>query len=646
MPYQPPTLVNSDQIGKDAYAEICLFIKDKVAHLDRRLQTFRTEKLPEYVRLYKAKPKNTEVDWPWPGAANLVIPIIGTACDELLARVQAGIWSYDPLWSATMSGDLEGEDGEELKKIMQDFLMDMAYDPQELDYYRVSQSANHSAIKYGTGVIYTPYEYETEIERVYVTGGQSESAPVQSKDSPFTSFDGPHPELLPLNRFGFDPSTPKLENMKLFYHIDSLDYWAVQDLRAKSPYYKQADIDYLLNSPDAVQETEMEREINQQFSIDSSGVDSGAARWYIYTVNFTYYLAGKKYSFIAKYHKRSERILWIVFNNYPKNMVPYQDMKLAYDDESYLGTGFAEMVHMIQKEVSNNNNWRTNNRNYAMLGAWRIDPESKLSSMLDVFPGVGIPARKDELEYIKTGADVGYSDGPDQFHMAIAKERTGVDPASGGTGGGIVNPKRGIYSANGTSMVMMQANNRNNLRTGDMRFAHVKLGGKWLTMYSTFGIGEKLKKYNKKAEKLVKALQMYKEGTLGLRLRATTASLNKALDQQNDILMSDRLDRYYASQAQIIQALQMQGISEPMKEYYFDMLLATKSTMYVVLKNFGKDNTDTILPDVTKIIKAFQTPQAGGAGNGNQAGGGSNPVSQVPSGIMGQGGVPAGAPVS
>jgi hypothetical protein len=281
-----------------------------------------------------------------------------------------------------------------------------------------------------------------------------------------------------------------------------------------------------------------------------------------------------------------------------------------------------------------------------MLGAWRIDPESKLSSMLDVFPGVGIPARKDELEYIKTGADVGYSDGPDQFHMAIAKERTGVDPASGGTVGGIVNPKRGIYSANGTSMVMMQANNRNNLRTGDMRFAHVKLGGKWLTMYSTFGIGEKLKKYNKKAEKLVKALQMYKEGTLGLRLRATTASLNKALDQQNDILMSDRLDRYYASQAQIIQALQMQGISEPMKEYYFDMLLATKSTMYVVLKNFGKDNTDTILPDVTKIIKAFQTPQAGGAVNGNQAGGGSNPVSQVPSGIMGQGGVPAGAPVS
>jgi hypothetical protein len=644
MPYQPPTLVDSSEIGPDAYQEICDFVRDKIAHLDRRLETFRTEKLPEYVRLYKARPKNESVDWPWPGAANLVIPIIGTSSDELLARVQAGIWMYDPLWSATMSGDIPTKDGEELKQILQNFLMDMAYDPAELDLYRVSQSANHSAIKYGTGVIYTPYEYEEEVERIYIGGGLDSGSKVQSKEHTFTKFDGPHPELLPLNRFGFDPSVPKLENMKLFYHIDSLDMWALQDLRAKSPYYKQKDLDELLMQPDAVQETEMEREINSQFGIESSGCDSGAARWYIYTVWFSYIIGGHKYSFQCKYHKRSERILWIAFNNYPKNMLPYQDMKLAYDDESYLGTGFAEMIHMIQKEVSNNNNWRTNNRNYAMLGAWRVDPESKLSSMLDIFPGVGIPARQGEVEYFKTGADIGYSDGPDQFHMAIAKERTGVDPASGGTGGGIVNPKRGIYSAAGTSMVMAQANNRNNLRTGDMRSAHTKLGLKFLTLYSNFGIGEKLRAYGNDGAKLRKAFELYKAGTLGLRLRPSSASMNKEMERQNDILLSDRLDRYYQSQAQILQAIQTPGIPEPLKQYYFDMLLATKATMQSLLRNFNKDNTETVLPDVAKIITAFQ--QQAGAGNGNQDSRGSNPVSQIPSGIMAQGGVPAGAGVS
>ena len=645
MPYQPPTEVTPRLIGPDNYKDICDFIKDKVAHLDRRLQTFRTEKLPEYVRLYKARPKNKEADWPWPGAANLVIPIIGTSCDELLARVVAGKWMYDPLWAATMSGDLPTKDGEELKQVIQDFLMDMAYDPEELDLYRVEQSADHSAIKYGTGVIYTPYEFEEQVERQYIGGGETEGSPVESKESVFTKRDGPHPELLPLNRFIFDPSVPKLENMKLFGHIDALDMWALQDLKSKSPYYKQEDIDYLLNQPDAVQETEMEREINEQFSIDGSGVDSGAARWYIYNLHFTFLLSGKTYAFQAKYHKRSERILWIAFNNYPKNMLPYQDMKLAYDDESYLGTGFAEMIHMVQKEVSNNNNWRTNNRNYAMLGLWRIDPECKLGSILDIFPGAGIPARKDEIEWLKPGTDLGYSDSPDQFHMSIAKERTGVDPATGGTGGGIMNPKRGIYSAAGTSMVMMQQNNRNNLRTGDLRSAHVKLGLKFLTMYSHFGIGSKLAKYGTRAESLKRALDAYKAGTLGLRLRPASASMNKELDRQNDILLSDRLDRIYQSQAQVIQALATPGIAPDLHQYYMDMLLATRATGIALLRAFNKDNIDTVLPSVDKIIENAmqQVEQAAkaGAGNGNQNGSRPNSVSSVPSGAMAQGGVPA-----
>ena len=648
MPYQPPTLVDEKLLGPKKYEELCDFIKDKVAHLDRRLMTFRTEKLPEYVRLYKARPKNTTVDWPWPGAANLVIPIIGTYSDELLARVMGGIWMYDPLWAATVSGDIPSKDGEELKQVIQSFLMDMAYSPDELDLYRVSQSANHSAIKYGTGVIYTPYEYQEQVQMKWKDGGTTDESRVISEPETFTVFDGPHPQLVPLNKFVFDPGIPRLEDMKLYGHIETLDVWAVQDLRSKSPYYKQKDIDDLLMSPDATQETEMEREINEQFSIDGTGIDTGAARWYICNLWFQYTFQGQEYSFNCRYHRKSEKVLWITYNNYPKNIKPYQDMRLAYDDEGYLGTGFAEMLHIAQKEVSNNNNWRTNNRNYAMLGAWRIDPESKLSSMLDMFPGVGIPARKDEVEYLKVGADIGYSDGPDQFHMAIAKERAGVDPAIGGTGGGIVNQKRGIYSASGTSMVMMQQNNRNNLRTSDMRSAHVKLGIKFLTMYSTFGIGEKLKKYGSQAEKLKKALDMFREGTLGLRLRPASASMNKELERQNDILLSDRIDRFYQQEAQMVQAIMTQGIPPELKQLYMDQLLGARALMQALLRNFNKDNTETILPDISHVIESAKAslqspPQAGaGAGNGNQAGQGLNPIQSVPQGIVGGGAVPAG----
>lgn len=651
MPYTPPILVTPSEFGNKDYDELCDLIKEKVQHLDRRLSSFRTETLPEYVRLYKGKPKNEHVDWPWEGASNLQIQLIGTYCDELLARTMAGIFMYDPLWTVELYGDTPDKEGEDLKRVYQQFLVDMAYDPQELDLYRVEQGMFQSANKYGTGVVHFPYEYQKEIQYVYMNGGLSDAADdvPKGKEKEVVVRDGPHPEMIPLNRWGFDPDVPNLGNMKFFYHVDKLDYWDVKNLPGKSPYYKQADIDQLLTAgPDAAQESEMEIALKEGKNIDMGDVGAGAGRWYIYTCNISYRKNNKTYSLVAKYHKNSRTILYITYNNYPENLVPYEDTKLAYDEESYLGTGFAEMLHVYQKELSNNVNWRTNNRNYAMLGAWRVSPESKLASILDVFPGVAIPARKDELEYIKTAADVGYNNAPDEFVMACSKERAGVDPATGGTGGGIVNQKRGIYSASGTSMVMSQQNNRNNLRTSDMRSAHVRIGAKLGRIYAGFGIGERLRRYGSNREALKAALQGVSDGTVGLRLRPTSASLNKELERQNDILLSDRLERYYQSQAQTIEALLNQQCPEPLKQYFSQSLVAGRVLMSALIRNFNKDNVDAYLPQVKEIMASIQKqqPQGAGAPNGNQNPQGPSPVPQLPGSGMAAGGLPTSPQVS
>jgi len=101
------------------------------------------------------------------------------------------------------------------------------------------------------------------------------------------------------------------------------------------------------------------------------------------------------------------------------------------------------------------------------------------------------------------------------------------------------------------------------------------------------------------------------------------------------------------SQAQMIQAITTPGINPELMQYYCDQLLATRAVQQTLLRNFNKDNPDTILPDVSKIIEtALRSIQGAGAGNGNQQGGRPNPTSQVPTGAMGAGGVPAGAGLS
>lgn len=300
------------------------------------------------------------------------------------------------------------------------------------------------------------------------------------------------------------------------------------------------------------------------------------------------------------------------------------------------------MLKTYQKELSQNSNWRTNNRNFAMMGILRVDPGSKLSSVLQMYPGVMVPAKDGEIERIQAGADVGYNDAPDQFIMACAKERAGVDPAIGGTGGGLVNNKRGIYSASGTSMVLIQQNNRNNLRMSDMRSAHTRIAIKLMDMYSAFGIGDKLRRYGTQAENLKAAFSAYLSKTLGFRLRPTTASANKELDRQNDILLAGALERHIQGSAQMIQALSQPNMPPALAKYYNDALTGMTSLYRVICGNFNH-------PDMNKLVPKFQgaAPQQGpqpvGAPNGQPGGASSQPG--LNTGLIPGGGVQGSAQI-
>jgi hypothetical protein len=637
MPYPAPQKV-SKVFSKEEYADLCSMIHSKIKIIDDKLDTFRTETLPEYVRLYKGLPKEKEANFPWPGAANLVVQLIGTFSDELLSRVMGGIFQYDPLFPVVLSGDSPEHEGEEMKRALERFLMDESYDPDALDMYRVENAFFSSAIRYGTGAVSFPWEYDVQREYVYVGGGTTEKDPVRHTFKDTVRRDSPHPEIIPLNKFGIDPRTSCLGNADFFYHIETLDYWSLSNLPGKDSLVDEEDIQKIKNSPDRTTQDEMQSVTAEELGISTSSTYKGSAEWDICKCYITYQKGNETYSLLAKYHKKSRTVLYVIFNFYPGNDFPVEDVKLAYDEENYFGYGYAQMLRSYQKELSQNSNWRTNNRNMAMMQLLRVDPQSKLSSVLQVFPGCMIPAKDGEVEVLKSGADVGYSSEADQFIMACAKERAGVDPAIGGTGGGIVNNKRGIYSASGTSMMLIQQNNRNNLRMSDMRSAHIRIAKKLMGMYSNFGIGPKLKKYGDSADSLRKALDAYKNETLGFRLRPASASNNKELERQNDILLSNSLAGFYERSAQMIQAAIQPNCPPELKAFYEETLLASQALMKSVLRNFNHDDVMRLLP------KPPQFTPTQGAGDGQSGGAGQQALGNqgaIPGGgIQGSGGIP------
>jgi hypothetical protein len=307
------------------------------------------------------------------------------------------------------------------------------------------------------------------------------------------------------------------------------------------------------------------------------------------------------------------------------------------------------MLERYQHEISTVHNQRLDNRDLANTGALRIAPNSKLASVIQFYPGVMIPAEKDEVESIALGtpgAPITTED--EELTLRLVAARTGVDPAVGGTGGGVVNAKRGIYSAQGTMIAMTASNNRNSLRTNDMRSAHVRLMIKMLHQFAEFGVdGLQLRKYGSDAEQLKVALENYKNGKLGLLIKAATASSNAELSKQNDMLLMQTLANAQQQDIQMMGMMNTPNMPPEVQQYIVAAIAAKNTMLRKIMRLFGHMDVERLAP-LPENIKAILESQNGqnqsgpqsnsrfnvgnipvGTGSGLQFGGG-NETSQLP----------------
>lgn len=612
-----PKRVDKKTFGEDELGVLLKYIEDKLRYLEARTRGMRDTLIPKWLKTYHGIPNEESATWPWPGASNLVIQVAATHADELLSRVMT-MYLDEPIFAAKLLGDFNTDDnqfgGELQKEIIEQFLTDISYEPEELDLYRVEEAGYSSAIKYGTGIFKFPWEYIVEKQQIYIGGGTEEGTKAKYETKNYIRRDGPHPEIVPLADWLIDNKYPTLEQADFKAHTIHYDYYGLRNLKAHPEIYDADCIDKVLQNPDPIPEWMRSIENNKKMDANDSGDMS--KNYDIHECWFRYQKDSEVHRLIAYYHLQSNTCLGIIFNPYPDLIEPFEDAKLAYDADEYYGYGFCEMLESYQREISTTHNWRINSRHFATTGVGRINKNSKLSSIIELFPGVMIPADKDEVEPLAFGTQaLNYNTEDEKWTWQLASLRAGVGPAIGGSGGGVVNAKKGIYSAQGTAITMQAENNRNNLRSSDMKSCHVRIGRKLLLMYSHFGYGGKLQRYGDKAALLKKALESFKDKRLGLIIRPVTASLNKELEKQNDILLSATLERLWQSDAQLVQAIVQQGCPKELQELFIDQLKAKNYLYKTILHNFNHPDASRLIP-----VPSFLKKERNAIISGNQPG--------------------------
>jgi hypothetical protein len=539
----------------------------------------------------------------------------------------AAIFKTQPIVTALILGEF-GAESDDLKEAYADYMQYVGIDPSELDLYRVYNEGMGECIDYGTVTYKSPWEKKTR--HFLIPGGDGSGS---SKDFlERTVYEGPRPEKLPFESFYLPPQAKTIEDADIKCHKRLMLSYELEE-RGFSGLYNKDAVKKVIETPDRTHPTEVavEQEETLGARTDPSFGHKEYDIWECY-VQWRYQDEAFAPRMIATYHPLSDQMLRVAWDNFEPEW--FVGARLLHRKDMYYGMGFAEALWPFQEGASETYNGYRDNQTVANTRVWRVSPDSKLHQGYRIYPSAMIPAEKDEIEPMAHGELSSLNLDEIRIILDLAERRSGVSPPQQGFGAGTQSGKRGIYSAMGTLSVLQEGNSRKDLSVSDMRDAHVRLMRLVSRQYGVFGRDSKfhesrLALFGKKAPLIKEALDKIVNRQIGLPCYSSSASVNREVEKQSDIMLVQLMDRHYQMIAQLLTAVSNPMAPPAAKQYFVEVMIAAGLLHKKILKNFGHEEVGRLVPDPIKALQAQIKQQqqqlpSGGQPNGQPA----QPVAQ------------------
>lgn len=639
-------LVDAD-FGKDVNAEIEWYVEQQLEALEQAHSELHKTKLPRWRKIYLGRPAEQTRNIPWPNAANTVVQVVGETVDTMVARVMGLLWATHPLWVfqnfIKAASDQERKNNEDERRVIEDFMDIMGFEPTELNLHEVEALWYTEAANLGTSFVKLSLEHNTEA----VVTGYTEAGSGGFRGIERDIYVGPKVTNLRHEDVLCDARVNDLRNSDFVAVRRVLSRFQLEERGHKELYSKKA-VESVIDNPDRSTPTEQVRQELQDQGVASPNRPDTTAEWEIWECFFPWWHNGRKYRLIYNYHKKSKTTMRKVFNFLPNNALPIKRAKLGYRTPGLYGHGYAELLEIYQEELSTVHNQRLDNATVANVRAMRVSPRARaLDTNIELSPAALIVAEKDEVEAIQVGDVYPSTFKNEEMTLGLVARRAGISPAVSGSGtGGITDKRRQTYGSQGTLAVMQENNSVVGFATSEFRHAHVMLGSDLVQMYGKFGTQGKEEMFGLDRERLAAALDKFgQERGLHIPIRSATGSLNREVEKQIGMLMAGLLQRHYTAISQLLQAIANPMAPPEFKAYATSVVLASELFHKKIMKDFGYDQPDLYVPEAKTGPEQQgkgQNPQGGMASSGSPMEGAGGPpsgsgVPMVPSSPLGGG---------
>jgi len=598
-------------LGQDKKIEMVKYLLEKFRFAQQARSSQIEGKYKNWLDNYAAKPFEEVRTTPWYRASNFVPQLIRMHCDIMTARMVGIMFGTKPFWKPTSALDIMP------RLYLEALSMWMEFETfHRMDFYRPVRSGISRTFKTGTNIHKAVWK-DPAVFSYSVAVGVNGANGLESKR---ISKEGLMLTPVPFEDFFPYPITvSNLDSVQIKFHRlrftkEQVEYRAAQGIWAKEPaeFMLRTNGDY---KPEGAKESQAQ-DAGITLTKDVTMPFTALECWFEYTMS-----DGMNYRLVAILNpfvdKPENALLRFFFNFDSRGEDPFVDQRFAERDDFFYGYSIPEILEQTQEEAAQIHNSRRDSNTIANT------PTFKKKRLADVpnpanywYPGMTFELdAMDDLDMMATNVNYNSMIEEEGFLQGLASTYTGISAPQQTMGGGVLEGKRGIYSAQGTMAMLQEGNDRPNLYLREFREPMHKIGRLMFRShrdlrstpipFSLWG------KYGQYLQNVFALPEPPDYDPVFFAIGASDGGANKEIDRTNLLLMANTMAGYYNQLTQAVSVAATQPEGSPIRETLLLVLDGAKDLADRLLFVFDIGDRKKLIPDVRDVL-------GGGDGSGGQ----------------------------
>jgi hypothetical protein len=590
------------------------------------------ERWNRWDRAYRCEPDEEQKNFPFEGAANLVLPVIATDVDIIFARLMGVLLAPSNLWSVTA----RRPEMSDIAPRIQEFL-EWAQENEIRPYDPICDFVLEICKK-GTGVL--KQRYTRDMKKVYEWRELDQG--VWQQQAQLLLHDHPSLHHVSLEDFYIPAYASDIQNAPWVAERIMLTYPQYLD-RVKAGIYTGNDrfTSWYANNRGPSNEQEKMR-------LDRYVPNFGKRfEFFEYWTDFDVSGDGERVAVVCTYHKDSDQLVRLDFNPFFNQDKPYSVARYMRQEKRFYGIGLEEMLDQFQEEISTQHNQRLDNATLANTTAFKSRKDARLPEFLPVFPGKNFQLdNMDDLQPMPLGQKYDSTIQNEQQSLTYARRRDGVDDYVAGAS----SPSIGYAAAFTTQAMMGAASKRFDQTHREIHNALSESGTRLLELYQQFNQrGKEFVALGPEDGALVHQvlqfpLDLIRRG-LKVSVTATDVATSKDMQIRTNQMIMQQLMMFYQQYMQAMSYIVNPQIPPQIKQLTIEMIQGGSILMRRILDASGVQDAAKMVPQLEGILNGQQSQ----LGNIQTAlasllNGGGAAVPPSVGGVPGVAGVPTGSP--